>query len=121
MSTVNLGRRALSVAIDVAVSALWWIPFARIEHGPGAVRLSWFGWRAAIPVIITLAYFALLPMFAGATVGMLAMRLRTVVVPAGDPAVLGPPLTEERSTFAPFRLQASGDLPPPPGGDPPVP
>jgi hypothetical protein len=95
MSTTT-GRRAISIAIDVAVSAVWWIPFARIEHGPGALRLSWFGLRAVIPAIITIAYFAVLPMFAGTTIGMLAMRLRMLVVPTG-----------------------SRTLPPPPGGDPP--
>jgi hypothetical protein len=91
MSTANAGRRGLSIAIDVAVSALWWIPAARIEHGPGAVRLSWFGWHAVIPVMITIAYFALLPMFAGATIGTLAMRLRTLVVPAGSRTLPPPP------------------------------
>ena len=91
MSTVNAGRRALAIVIDIVVSAVWWIAFARIEHGPGAVRLSWFGWRAVIPVLITIAYFALLPMFLGSTVGMLVMRFRSLELPAGSQTLPPPP------------------------------
>jgi hypothetical protein len=105
MDYVSVGRRALALAIDALVALVWWIPFATYERGPGALRLSWFGWHAAGPVIITLAYFALLPMFAGATVGMLAMRIRTHVMKvASRPSPI-----------------AAAPLPPPPAAHPSAP
>ena len=105
MDYVSVGRRALAIGVDAIVSLVWWIPFATFERGAGAVRLSWFGWHAAVPVTITLAYFVLLPMFAGATVGMLAMRIRTHVVKA-------PPHPSP---------VAAAPLPPPPGVHPTMP
>jgi len=102
MDYVSVGRRALALAIDALVALVWWVPFATFESGAGALRLSWFGWRAVVPVIITLAYFTLLPLFAGVTVGMLAMRFRTHV---------------ERVATHPSPV-ASAPLPPPPAAHP---
>lgn len=105
MDYVNVGRRALALAIDAAVALVWWVAFATYERGRGAFRVSWFGWHAAVPVIITLAYFALLPMFVGATVGMLAMKIRTRVVTAeAHPSPI-----------------AAAPLPPPPAAHPTMP
>jgi uncharacterized RDD family membrane protein YckC len=102
MDHVSVGRRALAIGIDAVVSLVWWIPFATFDSGVGAVRLSWFGWRAVGPVIITLAYFVLLPMFAGATVGMRVMRIRSHILKAAPHA----------------SAAMSAPLPPPPAAHP---
>jgi RDD family len=114
MRSASAMRRLLAIAIDATVSLLWWIPAARIQHGDGVLRLSWFGWRAAIPVAITLLYFVGLPMFAGATVGMLAMRIRTRVTPTGSSTRPEQGVTSGPEEPPPSEVEGGPLLPPPP-------
>jgi uncharacterized RDD family membrane protein YckC len=76
---VGVGRRAVAQIIDWIFSLIWFLPFAVVEHSAGGgLRLSWYGWRAATPWLITLLYFVVLEGLLGATVGKFLTGIRVV-------------------------------------------
>ena len=79
MTYVGVARRAVAQIIDWIFSLIWFLPFAVVEHPVGGgIRLSWDGWRAVTPYLITLVYFVVLEGLLGATVGKFLTGIRVV-------------------------------------------
>ena len=79
MTYVGVARRAVAQIIDWIFSLIWFLPFAVVEHPVGGgLRLSWDGWRAVTPYLITLVYFVVLEGLLGATVGKFLTGIRVV-------------------------------------------
>ena len=87
MTHVGVARRTVAQIIDWIFSLIWFLPFAVVEHPVGGgIRLSWDGWRAVTPYLITLVYFVVLEGLLGATVGKFLTGIRVV---QADGATMG--------------------------------
>lgn len=76
---VGVGRRAVAQIIDWIFALIWTLPFAVVTHpAGGGLSLSWSGWRAVVPWLLTLTYYVVLEGLLGATVGKFLTGIRVV-------------------------------------------
>jgi uncharacterized RDD family membrane protein YckC len=83
-----MGRRAVALTIDWAISLVWAWPLAEKEVSGSSFTFSLRGWPFLVWAALWLAYFVILEATAGGTVGKLALGIR-VRSAAGDRVGVG--------------------------------
>jgi uncharacterized RDD family membrane protein YckC len=76
MRYAGVGRRAVALAIDWAISLVWAWPLAETRVGDSSFTFSLRGWPFVAWAVIWLAYFVILETAVGGTVGKLALGIR---------------------------------------------
>jgi uncharacterized RDD family membrane protein YckC len=88
MRYAGVGRRAIALTLDWAISLVWAWPLAEKEVSGSSFTFSLRGWPFLVWATLWLAYFVILETIAGGTVGKIALGIR-VRNAAGDKIGVG--------------------------------